>query len=188
MKRFHVPSPFLPDDALDGQVAWAPPASPQDPLAAGDAPAMRAMTDGEIRSFVSTRGFGVLSLADGNHAYGVPLFYGASEDAFYFQTRAGHKTHFLYATTEACLTISSTRGLGEWASVQVIGRLERVDERGRASDALVDVPPPLLWAADDARADGPGGVTTFRLVPTKRFGRYSQPAKPDARERDSRFQ
>lgn len=152
-------------------------------------PTMRSMTDAEIDSFVSQQGFGVLSLAEGNHAYGVPLFYGAREGAIYFQTRSGYKTHYLYATSEACLTVSSTRGLGEWASVQLLGRLERVDvlsSRSLAGSAIVGVPPPLLWAEEDGRPNVPDqeGVTTFRLSPTKRVGRYSQPAKREDGERD----
>lgn len=42
--------------------------------AAARAPAMRTMTPWEIDSFVSLHNFAVLALADGNHAYGVPLF------------------------------------------------------------------------------------------------------------------
>lgn len=152
-------------------------------------PTMRSMTEDEIAQFVSTSGFGVLALANGNHAYGVPLFYGMREGAIYFQTRAGEKTPYLYATTEACLTISSTRGLGEWASVQLIGRLERVDAMSSASgagSAIVGVPPPLLWADEDIRSSETRaeGVTTFRLIPTKRVGRYSRPAKLDEHDRD----
>ena len=155
-------------------------------------PTMRTMTGEEIDSFVSTQGFGVLGLANGNRAYGAPLFYGAREGAIYFQTRAGEKTRYLYATTEACLTISSTRGMGEWASVQLFGRLERVDALSSSSgagSAIVGVPPPLPWADGDERVNEPrpGGVTTFRLEPTKRVGRYSQPAKPEANERHLGF-
>lgn len=143
-------------------------------------PTMRRMTDAEVDAFVSTQGFGVLALADGNRAYGAPLFYGAREGAIYFQTRAGRKTRYLYATMEACLTISSTRAMGEWASVQLLGRLERVDALSSpslAGSAIVGVPPPLPWADDDEAAGDahPGGVTTFRLVPTRRVGRHSQP-------------
>lgn len=153
---------------------------------------MRTMEDAEIDAFVATRGFGVLSLADGNRAYGVPLFYGARDGALYFQTRAGKKTHYLYATMEACLTIASPRGQAEWASVQLLGRLERVDAISPASvahRALVGVPPPFAWSEGDANADEGrrDDVTTFRLVPTERVGRHSQPATLDARERDIGF-
>ena len=154
-------------------------------------PTMRSMTDQEIDAFVSTQGFGILALADGNHAYGAPLFYGAREGAIYFQTRAGEKTRYLYSTTEACLTISSTRAMGEWATVQLLGRLERVDalSSANAASGIVGVPPPLLWADEDERANEArtGGVTTFRLIPTKRVGRYSQPAKLDDHDRHRGF-
>lgn len=138
---------------------------------------MRTMTAEEIDGFLAGNGFGVLALAEENHAYGVPLFYGTRHQALYFQTRAGRKTHYLYATTEACLTVSAARD-AEWASVQVFGRLERVPQEADAQRALEGVPRPLLWAEDDERSRGAqaDGVTTFRLVPSRRVGRYSQPA------------
>ncbi|HEX2022653.1 MAG TPA: pyridoxamine 5'-phosphate oxidase family protein, partial [Candidatus Thermoplasmatota archaeon] len=129
-----------------------PTTTPSPPPARGAT--MRTMTEDEIDQVVSTAGFGILSLADGNRAYGVPLFYGARGSDVYFQTRAGRKSHYLYATTEACLSVSSARDQGEWATVQIFGRLERVDSQAPHSAAqavLARVPPPLPWAEDDAR-------------------------------------
>jgi nitroimidazol reductase NimA-like FMN-containing flavoprotein (pyridoxamine 5'-phosphate oxidase superfamily) len=145
---------------------------------------MRTMSVEEIDSFVVPGGFAVLSLAAGNHAYGVPLFFGWREGAAFFQTRAGQKTRYLYATTEACLTVSRPQPGGEWASVQLVGRLERVDALSSSSlarSAIRGVPPPLDWADDDARADEEhvDGVTTWRLIPSRRVGRYSQPPALD---------
>ena len=182
-----------PDEGGPSRLApYVPPLTLSLPDRAAPQPTMRTMTEEEIDSFVSTQGFGVLALAEGNHAYGVPLFYGAREGAIYFQTREGGKTRYLYATTEACLTVSSARALGEWASVQLIGRLERVDALSSSSlagSAVVGVPPPLPWADDDERAGEPrsGGVTTFRLVPAKRVGRYSQPAALEGKDRHAGF-
>lgn len=141
---------------------------------------MRTMTEEEIDAFVSQQAFGVLSLAEHGSAYGVPLFYGAQSGNVYFQTRVGAKSPYLYATTEACLTIAMARGFGDWASVQLMGRLERVGVGlGSAAErAIVHVPPPLPWNVDDARGgeNADGALTTFRLVPTRRVGRYSQRA------------
>lgn len=185
-------SPGTGARATNRLAPYAPPLTLIAPEHVAPQPTMRTMADDEIDAFVSTQGFGVLALADGNHAYGAPLFYGAREGVIYFQTRAGEKTHYLYATTEACLTISSTHAMGQWASVQLIGRLERVDALSSpsvAGSAIVGVPPPLLWADEDERADESraGGVTTFRLVPAKRVGRYSQPARLDEQERHIGF-
>lgn len=182
------------DDVPDSRLVSLRQASPPPVSAAAHPllPTMRTMTEAEVDAFVSTGGFGILALAEGNRAYGVPLFYGAREGAIYFQTRGGMKTHYLYATTEACLTISSARGMGEWASVQLLGRLERVDAFSSSSlahGAIVGIPPPLLWASEDSRAEDAqaGGVSTFRLVPTRRIGRYSQPARQAASERNIGF-
>ena len=163
----------------------APPALPDHPwivrpVEASTLPTMRTMTTEEIDSFVSSQGFGVLALSDENRAYGVPLFYGSRDDIVYFQTRAGKKSRYLYATTEACLVISAPMGQGQWASVQLIGQLERVD----AHDSLDRVPAPLLWADGDERSNASEEITTFRLVPARRIGRYSQPASQAPRDRE----
>jgi nitroimidazol reductase NimA-like FMN-containing flavoprotein (pyridoxamine 5'-phosphate oxidase superfamily) len=145
---------------------------------------LHTMSDDDVQRFVGTRGFGILSLAEGNRAYAAPLFYGAHDEDVYFQTRAGSKSRYLYATTEACLSISGARPDGQWANVQLFGRLERVDEGSRASAAqraLGGVPPPPAWAEDENKEDREG-LTTFRLRASRRVGCYSSPAGPAERE------
>lgn len=85
--------------------------------------------EAELDALVSTEGFGVR-----------------------FQTRD------LSATSAARLTISSARASGEWASVQLVGRLARVDALASsclAGIAIVVAPPPLPGTDDDARANEP---------------------------------
>lgn len=139
---------------------------------------MRSMKPGEVVAFVARNSFGVLSVADANHAYGVPLFYGTDKGLVYFQTRQGLKTRYLYRTMEACLTVTRFHDETEWASAQILGRLERVDEVGPAAQrALARVPPPLAWSPEDVRAeeDDRDGLTTFRLGTSWQIGRYTNP-------------
>ncbi|GEM_PF-2790981 len=167
---------------------------PLAPSAGGPAePTMRTMTRAEIDQFVDQGSFAILSLAGGDAAYGVPLFYGTDGYAIYFQTRAGLKTPYLRATREACLTISRIRSHEEWASVQLLGSIEVVDAAARGSqsrNALVGIPPPLDWWESDERAGSaePPGLTTYRLVPRKLIGRYSMPAEGTATERNAGFE
>lgn len=83
-------------------------------------------------------------------------------------------------------------GPGEWASVQLLrppGTVDALDPASLAHDVLSDVPPPYPWEERDPHAEDPReeGITTFRLVPTQRVGRISQPATFDSRERDIGF-
>lgn len=132
-------------------------------------------------AMIGRRGFAILSLAEGGRAFAVPLFYGVHEGAYYFQTRPGDKTHYLYATMEACLSVNQPLQDGQWCSVQVFGRLERVDAGGDDRDAhaaLRGVSPPLEWAHDDRglEARSHERPTTFRIQPTRRTGLFTQAA------------
>jgi nitroimidazol reductase NimA-like FMN-containing flavoprotein (pyridoxamine 5'-phosphate oxidase superfamily) len=140
---------------------------------------MRAMTEAEARSFVKHNKFGLLSLAEGGRAYGLPLFYGYDGRAVYFHVHPGLKTQFARMTAEACFTIVRVVSLDDWASVQLFGRLERVGdgpERMAAHQALMGVPLPPEWgeSLQDEPLHGDAGAVTYRLAPLRATGRYSQ--------------
>ena len=139
---------------------------------------MRAMTPQEAREFVRHNKFGVLSLADGGHGYGVPLFYGYDGRDLYFHVHDGIKTRFARATVEPCFTIVRVVTLDDWASVHVFGALEAVDQgpaRIAAHQALMGVPLPPEWgeSGDGEPARAPPG-STWRLRVARVAGRYSQ--------------
>lgn len=146
---------------------------------------MRPMTDQEAREFIKHNRFGLLSLADQGRAYGLPLFYGYDGHALFVHVHPGLKLQFIRTTAEACVTIVRVHSLDDWASVQVFGRLERVGdgpERIVAHQALMGVPLPPEWgeSAFGEPRRGPEGAVTFRLVPQRISGRYSQ--TPGVRE------
>jgi nitroimidazol reductase NimA-like FMN-containing flavoprotein (pyridoxamine 5'-phosphate oxidase superfamily) len=95
-------------------------------------------------SFLHDRGTGVLSLADGDRAYGIPISYGydAETGVVYFAFLRGgersKKERFAEATEEASLLAYDVESPGEWHSVVVTGPIRAVadDEWGRAVDAI----------------------------------------------------
>lgn len=84
-----------------------------------------------IDDFLHRRGTGVLSLADGNDAYGVPVSYAydASVPAVYLRLGAveeGTKGSYIDAADRVSLVVYD-RADGRWRSVILGGRLEVVD-------------------------------------------------------------
>lgn len=164
------------------EVAYAPPPENGE---APEASTLHAMSDEEVARFVRENRFAVLSLADAGHAWGVPLFYGVHGGEVYFQARPGTKTRFLMRTAEACLTVCRSMEGGEWASANVVGRVERVDRLDEgARRALEGVPGPSDWDETTRPEEGRDGTETFRLGMSRRSGRYSRPPEGKTGDRD----
>ncbi|MDS0296307.1 pyridoxamine 5'-phosphate oxidase family protein [Halogeometricum luteum] len=101
------------------------------------------MDDEEVDAFLREHGVGVLSLADGGDAYGVPISFGYDGERLYFVFLRGEtsrKESFAEATGRATLTAFDVAGRHEWESVVVAGRLEAVEEGewGALVDAMED--------------------------------------------------
>lgn len=105
------------------------------------------MSDGEIAEFLRERGVGVLSLAAGDDAYGVPLSFGYDGDSLYFvYLRAGEtseKERFSERTERASFTAFEVDGKHRWRSVVVSGRIRQVDDD--EWDALVAAMEDNAW-------------------------------------------
>ena len=150
---------------------------------------MREMTPPEASQFLRSNHAGVLALADGGDAYGVPLYYAYDGRDLYFQTRPGLKQRYAVATGEACFTVVRVTAPDSWASVQVFGPLERIEPSLRAQDALLSVPLPPDWG------EGPRGepqrhardVVLYKLHARRVSGRYSNAAPESPEERELAF-
>lgn len=102
------------------------------------------MDDGEVRSALENSGVGVLSLADGGRAYGIPVHHHFDGESLYLRLiddEHSEKMAFLEATEEASYLVY---GLGEggeesW-SVVATGALRRLtgEERAALDDAAIN--------------------------------------------------
>lgn len=91
------------------------------------------MDEAESRAFLREQGHGVLSLADGGEAYGLPVSYGYDEDQGLFLYllefgSGGKKFDYIEETERACLTVYAVESPTEWRSVVVTGKLREFDE------------------------------------------------------------
>lgn len=102
------------------------------------------MTAEEIDVFLRTQGFGVLSLAHDDEAYGIPISFGYDGARLYFVLLrpgpASKKEDFIRATGTASFLVYDVGDKHNWQSVIVTGRLEPVedDEWPALRDAIDD--------------------------------------------------
>ncbi|WP_228546222.1 pyridoxamine 5'-phosphate oxidase family protein [Halegenticoccus tardaugens] len=103
------------------------------------------MTEAEAKSFLRERGTGVLSLAAGDEAYGVPISAGYDgESTLYFAFvgfgEKSRKTAFAERTERASFVVYEATTPADWRSVVVEGAVSEVERANRsaAMDALED--------------------------------------------------
>ncbi|WP_255191277.1 CBS domain-containing protein [Natronobeatus ordinarius] len=88
------------------------------------------MTDAEIDAFLTEQGTGVLSLADGGHAYAVPISFGYETGravfSFWQFGADSRKLAFAEATETACLAVYDVESRSRWRSVLAFGELEEL--------------------------------------------------------------
>jgi nitroimidazol reductase NimA-like FMN-containing flavoprotein (pyridoxamine 5'-phosphate oxidase superfamily) len=102
-----------------------------------------SMTDEEAETFLAAHGQGVLALARGDEAYGVPISYGydEAENRVVFQflyERESKKREFVQAGGVVTLTVTDWTAADDWRSVIVTGELKRVPD-AEVSDRLAAV-------------------------------------------------
>jgi nitroimidazol reductase NimA-like FMN-containing flavoprotein (pyridoxamine 5'-phosphate oxidase superfamily) len=92
------------------------------------------MDDATARAFLREQGFGVLSLAVEDTAYGVPISYGSDGDAerlYFVFLRPGErsrKERFAEATERASFLVFDVPSREEWRTVIAAGTLRVVDD------------------------------------------------------------
>ncbi|MFB6117253.1 pyridoxamine 5'-phosphate oxidase family protein [Halosegnis sp.] len=95
-----------------------------------DERAATPMSDAEIDRFLREQGTGVLSLADGDDAYAVPVSFGYETGralfGFYMFGETSRKESYAAATDRACLVVYEVAGRTDWRSVLAAGPLTEV--------------------------------------------------------------
>lgn len=93
------------------------------------------MDDDQVNEFLRDHGQGILSLADSNDAYAVPISFGYDGEALYFVFHKfgenSEKLDFVTATNRAAFTVYKFDSQTRWRSVIVCGHLEKVHEENQ---------------------------------------------------------
>jgi hypothetical protein len=99
------------------------------------------MTEREVDALLERQGVGVLSLARGGDAYGVPVSFGFDgADRLYFVFVGfgpeSRKESFAETTRRASFSVSEVTGRDDWRSVVVDGPIERTSDWQSAQAAF----------------------------------------------------
>lgn len=132
-----------------------------------------AMTDDEIREFLTEQGVGTLALSDADAPYLIPISFGYDGDAtlyfvFLLFGTESRKETLSDRTERARFLVYDVQSPYEWQSVSLLGRIEAVadDEWGPVRDAMENAWHPDLFSS----AEPMRGVGGYRLRIDERTG------------------
>ena len=138
------------------------------------------MDEGEVDDLLQSSGWGVVSLADGDDPYSLPISFGYTDDAVYFafiqDSPTNTKVEFIEDGTTARLLVTDVRARFDWQSVAVTGPVEAVDPEGDRWDVLHDSLADNAWFSTDfERAPSVRGLQGWRLDPDEVRGLEVRP-------------
>lgn len=138
------------------------------------------MTAEEIDTFLGTQETGVLSLADGDDPYAVPISYGfhAESRSFYFRlvsTDGSEKRRFLADEPQVRFVVYDDENAERYRSVVATGHLEEIDPAALSVEQVEqygEAKRPLFEIWGEPRADL--DIRLFELDTTELTGRLTE--------------
>lgn len=134
------------------------------------------MDEAAVHRLLHERGTGVLSLADGGEAYGIPISYGYDEDAgriYFVYLRPGERSKketFTERTERASLLVYEVESTENWRSVVAAGPIHRVEDG--ESDRAVEAVDADAWYPNVFREAAPTrGIAAYVLEIEELSGR-----------------
>lgn len=95
-----------------------------------------SLDEAECRDILRRQRMCVLSMADDEQPYAVPIFYGYDGSTVYLGIAEGRKTHVLDRNPRLCLTVAETGPGDAWRSVLVVGHAEWISEAEERAEAI----------------------------------------------------
>lgn len=131
----------------------------------------------EMHALLQTARFGHLGCAHNGRPYVVPMHYVYDGKELYFFTTEGMKTQFMKGNPQVCLQVEEITDSSRWRSVMVIGRAEKLTNRGemeRAKKQIVERNPSLFPTISGTQPDARGravDIALYRIQPEVIDGR-----------------
>jgi len=124
----------------------------------------------EIDRMLTDTGWGVLSLADGDEPYSIPVSFGydgaAVSLALIRDSPANTKFDFVDDGGRARLLVTDIGGRFDWRSIAVTGTTRAIERASDEWETAVSVLDDNAWFSTDfERAGGIEEITVWRLVP-----------------------
>lgn len=128
------------------------------------------MSDRDIDRLLSATGWGVLSLADGDDPYSIPVSFGYDDGVVYLalirDSPSNTKFDYVADGKTARLLVTDVGGRFDWQSIAVTGAVERIERDDGGWDEALGVLDDNAWFSTDfERASGIEAVTVWRLDP-----------------------
>ena len=131
----------------------------------------------EMYALLQTANFGHLGCAQNGRPYVVPMHYAYDGKELYFFTSEGMKSQFMNDNPQVCLQVEQITDSSHWRSVIVIGRAEKLTNRGemeRAMKQIAERNPSLTSTINATQLDATGradDIALYRIQPESIDGR-----------------
>jgi nitroimidazol reductase NimA-like FMN-containing flavoprotein (pyridoxamine 5'-phosphate oxidase superfamily) len=133
------------------------------------------MSRRDVDDLLSSTGWGVLSVAENEEPYSIPVSFGYDGDDVYFglirDSPTNTKFDFVGAGATARLLVTDVRARFDWRSVAVTGPLRAIERDSDDWETLMDSLAENAWFSPSfERAEGVEEVQGWRLVPSEMSG------------------
>jgi nitroimidazol reductase NimA-like FMN-containing flavoprotein (pyridoxamine 5'-phosphate oxidase superfamily) len=127
------------------------------------------MSERDIDRLLTDAGWGVLSLADGDEPYSIPVSFGYDGDDVFLalirDSPSNTKFEFVEDGQPARLLVTDVGGRFDWRSIAVTGTARSLDRDSREWEAAVATLDDNAWFSTDfERAAGIEEITVWRLA------------------------
>ena len=128
------------------------------------------MSDRDVDRLLDATGWGILSLAEDDRPYSLPVSFGYDGGVVYLalirDSPENTKFEFVEDGKTARLLVTDVGDRFDWQSIAVTGQVERLERDGRGWDEAVAALDDNAWFSTDfERASGIEEITVWRLDP-----------------------
>lgn len=133
------------------------------------------MAEDEIDAMLDSAGWGILSMADNDEVYSLPISFGYTGEEIYFafirQTPSDTKFEYITDGRNVRMLVTDIESRLDWRSVAVSGPVTSIKRGGDEWTELLDAMEDNAWFSSDFRlAAMNNGLHGFRLTSQERQG------------------
>lgn len=133
------------------------------------------MAQEEIDTLLDSAGWGILSMAQDDEVYSLPISFGYTGDEIYFafirQTPSDKKFEYISDGQSVQLLVTDVKSRLEWQTVAVSGPVRSIERGGDEWTDMLDALEDNAWFSSDFKlATMSHGLQGFRLIPEEKQG------------------
>lgn len=133
------------------------------------------MTDDEIDALLDSAGWGILSMADDDEVYSLPISFGFTGEEIYFafirRSPSDRKFEYITDGKTVRLMVTDVNSRVDWRSVSLSGPVTSIERGSNEWTEMLDSLEDNAWFSSDFRLAAMNhGLQGFRFTPTERNG------------------